>query len=102
MPEAPRGRATLRLAICGVGTRNLAVTMNDQSIGSVSNLVYNATINRDGIGGYWAEHDLAFDAALMKAGNNVLKLTIPAGSLTSGIIYDYLRLELDESAAPPK
>jgi hypothetical protein len=31
-----------------------------------------------------------------------LKLTIPAGSLTSGIIYDYLRLEVDESAPPPK
>jgi len=38
----------------------------------------------------------------MKAGTNVLKLTIPAGSLTSGILYDYLRLELDESAVLPK
>ncbi len=49
-------------------------------------LTYNATINRDGIGGYWGEHDIAFDASLMKAGDNVLKLTsIPAGGLTSGI-----------------
>ncbi len=79
-----------------------AASVNDQSIGSVTNLVYNATINRDGIGGYWSEHDLAFDASLMKAGENVMKLTVPAGSLTSGIIYDYLRLELDEAAAPPK
>jgi hypothetical protein len=31
-----------------------------------------------------------------------LKLTIPAGSLTSGILYDYLRLEVDENAPPPK
>ena len=92
----------MRLAICGVGTRNLTATVNDQSIGSVSNLVYNATINRDGIGGYWMEHDLAFNASLMKPGKNVLKLTIPAGGLTSGILYDYLRLELDENAAPPK
>ncbi len=38
----------------------------------------------------------------MKAGKNVLALTVPAGGLTSGIIYDYLRLELDENAAPPK
>jgi rhamnogalacturonan endolyase len=102
LPDAPHGRATLRLAICGVGARNLAARVNGQSIGTASNLVYNATINRDGIGGYWAEHDLAFDASLMKAGQNVMKLTIPEGSLTSGIIYDYLRLELDESAAPPK
>ncbi len=97
LESAPLGTATLRLAICGVGTRSLTATMNDTSIGSVSNLVYNATINRDGIGGYWAEHDLVFDASFMKAGTNVLKLTIPAGGLTSGILYDYLRLELDES-----
>ena len=102
LPGAPRGKATLRLAICGVGTRNLTATVNGQSIGSVSNLVYNATINRDGIGGYWMEHDLAFNASLMKPGENVLKLTIPAGGLTSGILYDYLRLELDENAPPPK
>jgi hypothetical protein len=37
----------------------------------------------------------------MKAGDNVMKLTIPEGGLTSGVIYDYLRLELD-AAAPPK
>jgi rhamnogalacturonan endolyase len=102
LPDAPHGKATLRLAICGIGTRNIAATVNDQSIGSVTNLVYNATINRDGIGGSWCERDLAFDASLMKAGENAMKLTIPGGSLTSGIIYDYLRLELDESATPSK
>ena len=39
------------------------------------------------------EKDVTFDAALLKPGENTLKLTIPAGGLTSGIIYDYLRLE---------
>jgi rhamnogalacturonan endolyase len=102
LPAAAHGRATLRLAICGAGARTLAASVNDQSIGSVTNLVYNATINRDGIGGYWSEHDLTFDASLMKAGENVMKLTVPAGSLTSGIIYDYLRLELDENARVTK
>lgn len=101
LSAAPRGRATLRLAICGVGARTIAATMNDQSIGSVTNLSYNATINRDGIGGTWCERDLAFDASLMKSGTNVLKLTIPGGGLTSGIMYDYLRLELDEDATKP-
>lgn len=102
LSDAPRGRATLRLAICGVGTRSLTATANDHSIGSVTGLTYNATINRDGIGGYWSQRELAFDASLMKAGDNVMKLTIPEGGLTSGIIYDYLRLELDEAAPPPK
>jgi rhamnogalacturonan endolyase len=100
LPDAPHGKATLRLAICGVGARSIAATVNDQSIGNVTGLTYNATINRDGIGGYWGEHDLAFDASLMKSGENVMKLTIPAGGLTSGIIYDYLRLELDENSTP--
>jgi rhamnogalacturonan endolyase len=101
LPDAPHGKATLRLAICGIGARSIAATVNDQSIGDVRGLTYNATINRDGIGGYWGEHDLVFDASQMKAGENVLKLTIPAGGLTSGILYDYLRLELDENAQPP-
>ena len=102
LAEAPHGKATLRLAICGVGTRSLMADINDKSIGNVTNLNYNATINRDGIGGYWAEHDLVFDASLMKRGENVLGLTVPGGGLMNGIIYDYLRLELDENATPPK
>ena len=96
---APRGKAILRLAICGIGARSIAATVNDEFVGNVTGLTYNATINRDGIGGAWCERDLVFNAAQMKAGENVLKLTIPGGGLTSGIIYDYLRLELDEDAA---
>ncbi|HEY5912206.1 MAG TPA: polysaccharide lyase family protein, partial [Verrucomicrobiae bacterium] len=101
LPVAPRGKATLRLAICGVGTRSLAGELNGQPIGNVTGLVYNATVIRDGISGTWSEHDLAFDASLMRAGENVLKLTIPGGGLANGIIYDYLRLELDESSRGP-
>jgi rhamnogalacturonan endolyase len=97
MPEAPKGKATLRLALCGSGARNIDVTVNDSKAGSVVAPAYNATINRDGIGGYWSERNLAFDAKLLRAGKNELVLTIPPGGLTSGIIYDYLRLELDEN-----
>lgn len=99
LPEAPSGKATLRLAICGIGTRELSVSVNDQPAGTITGLVYNATINRDGIGGSWGEHDVTFDASLMHAGTNVIKLTIPGGGLTSGIMYDYLRLELNSSAS---
>lgn len=97
LPDAPSGKAILRLALCGVGARELAVSMNNRLAGIVTNLVYNATINRDGIAGSWSEHDVVFDASLMQPGTNLLKLTIPAGSLTSGIMYDYLRLELNPS-----
>jgi rhamnogalacturonan endolyase len=95
-----RGRAVLRLALTGVSARTIDVAVNDKPAGSVDGLVYNATINRDGIQGSWVEKDVAFDAALLKEGRNTLKLTIPAGGLTSGIIYDYVRLELDERAIP--
>jgi rhamnogalacturonan endolyase len=99
LTDAPSGTAVLRLAICGVGARGVAVSMNDHPAGAVTNLMYNATINRDGISGLWSEHDVTFDASLMQAGTNLLKLTIPGGSLTSGIMYDYLRLELAEPRA---
>jgi rhamnogalacturonan endolyase len=98
LPRPVTGKATLRLAICGVSTRDLAATMNNESIGHATNLLYNAVINRDGIGGSWCERDLTFDASLMKAGENNLKLTVPGGGLANGIMYDYIRLELNDPA----
>ncbi len=96
MPDAPRGKATLRLAICGVGARSIDVTVNDRQAGKVEGLAGDSTLGRNGISGIWFERELSFDASLLKAGTNVMKLIVPAGSVTSGIIYDYLRLELDE------
>ena len=55
-------------------------------------------IARNGILGVWSEKDVAFDASAMKAGTNTMKLIIPGGSMTSGLIYDYLRLEIDDAA----
>jgi rhamnogalacturonan endolyase len=94
MPTAPAGKATLRLGLCGVSARSLRIDVNNQPAGTVAGLVYNATLNRDGIAGSWVEKNLAFDATLLKAGDNTLTLTIPGGGVTSGIICDYLRLEL--------
>jgi rhamnogalacturonan endolyase len=102
LPTPVKGKATLRLAICGISARDLAATMNDQSIGHATNLVYNAVINRDGIGGSWTERDLTFDASLMKAGENNLKLTVPGGGLANGIMYDYIRLELNDPSPMAK
>jgi rhamnogalacturonan endolyase len=56
-------------------------------------------ITRHSIQGLWYERDVTFDAALLKSGANVLKLTVPAGPINNGVIYDYLRLELDELGA---
>ncbi|MGH7995136.1 MAG: polysaccharide lyase family protein, partial [Opitutaceae bacterium] len=98
LPSAPRGTALLRIALCGVGTRYLRVTMNGRPAGMLDNLAYNAVINRDGIEGTWTEHDVRFSASLLKKGENILQLTIPGGNPTSGLEYDYLRLAL----VPPK
>jgi rhamnogalacturonan endolyase len=87
-------RGVLRLALAGVSARSIQVQVNGQDAGTVTGLVYNATINRDGVEGSWVEKDLNFDASLMHAGANTLTLTVPAGGITSGIAYDVVRLEL--------
>jgi rhamnogalacturonan endolyase len=96
LAQAPQGQAHLRLAIASASTREIAVEVNGQPVGKVDQLVGDGAIARNGITGIWREKHVAFDAAALKAGTNVLKLTVPAGSTTSGVIYDYLRLELDD------
>jgi rhamnogalacturonan endolyase len=99
--EAPRGKATLRLAICGTGTRALDVTVNDRPAGRVDRLLADGAIARHSIQGLWYEREVAFDASMLRKGTNVLKLIVPAGPVNNGVIYDYLRLELDETASVP-
>jgi rhamnogalacturonan endolyase len=93
---AAHGRATLRLGIAAASVRGgIQVSVNGHPAGGTGPLTDTATIRRDGIRGYWTERDVSFDAALLKDGDNVLKLEIPAGDPTSGIEYDYVRLELE-------
>jgi len=87
-------KGVLRLALAGVSARSIAVQVNGKDAGTVDGLVYNATINRDGVEGSWVEKDVTFDASLMHPGENTLTLTVPAGGITSGIAYDVVRLEL--------
>ncbi len=102
MPRAGHGLATLRAAICGAGNNvQVEVAVNGKPAGAIGPLTYNATINRDGAQGAWSEHDVAFDGALLKAGQNTMTLTVPAGGLTNGVMYDYLRLEMDAEAPAP-
>jgi len=93
-------QAVLRLALAGVSARSIDVEVNGKPAGSITGLVYNATINRDGVEGSWVEKDVVFDGALLRAGANTLTLTVPAGGITSGIAYDVLRLELVSASQP--
>ena len=89
------GKAHLRLGLASTTTRQFNVSVNGQALPPVDHLTPDSAIGRNGIHGIWSERDVAFDASLLKAGTNTITLTVPAGTLTAGIIYDYLRLELE-------
>jgi rhamnogalacturonan endolyase len=100
MARAEHGQATLRVALAGAdGPGGLMVGVNGKSAGTIRTVATNALrYNTDT--GVWRQYAQAFDAALLKAGENQMQLTVPAGELTSGVVYDYLRLELNEDYRP--
>ncbi len=96
MERVSRGRATLRVALAGAdGNGGLAVAVNGHDVGTLYPLSTNA-IRYNTNKSVWQELKLAFDAKLLKQGENEMRLTVPAGEVTTGVVYDYLRLELDE------
>jgi rhamnogalacturonan endolyase len=96
MPKAATGQATLRIALAGAdGGAGLEVAVNGKQVGTIHPTATNALRYNTAMG-VWQEQDLKFDAALLKWGDNEIKLTVPGGDLTSGVVYDYLRLELED------
>jgi rhamnogalacturonan endolyase len=95
LADAPHGTATLRLAIATCNTHEIDVTVNGKPAGPIDHLSTDSAIGRNGIQGIWYEREFPFDAAMLKSGTNTMTLTVPAGGLTAGVIYDYLRLELN-------
>ena len=101
MDKASQGQAALRVALAGAdGNGGSAVAVNGQNVGTIHPTATNA-LRYNTNKSVWQEHDLKFDAALLKPGENEMQLTVPAGEVTSGVVYDYLRLELDESFGSP-
>jgi rhamnogalacturonan endolyase len=93
LASQPRGVATLRIALAGADTEELAIGVNAAAAGAVHPIGTNA-LRYNTNKSVWQEIPFRFDAAKLKAGQNELTLTVPAGELTSGVVYDYLRLEL--------
>jgi rhamnogalacturonan endolyase len=100
MDKAPKGEAILRVALAGAdGAGRLAVAVNGTNAGVIHPVPTNALrYNTDT--GVWEQYIQPFDAALLRPGENEMQLTVPAGELTSGVVYDYLRLELNEDSKP--
>ncbi|HEX5272650.1 MAG TPA: polysaccharide lyase family protein, partial [Gemmataceae bacterium] len=73
----------------------LAIAVNGQAAGTLWPVPTNA-LRYNTNKSVWQELTLKFDAALLKQGNNEVRLTVPAGEVTTGVVYDYLRLELKE------
>jgi len=96
LDEASKGQAALRVALAGAdGGGGLIVGVNGQPAGTLHPVPTNA-LRYNTNKSVWQELTLKFDAALLKAGANTMTLTVPAGEVTSGVVYDYLRLELNE------
>jgi rhamnogalacturonan endolyase len=106
MKKPVQGQAALRVALAGVnGISQLPVTVNGQDVGAIGDggsadnarLRTTNTIRYNSDKGLWQERTLRFDAALLKPGENEMTFTVPGGDLQSGVVWDYLRLELNEN-----
>jgi len=92
--KAVQGTAVFRIALAGADGGGATVGLNGQAVGAVGAMATNA-LRYNTAQGVWQERDVSFDAALLKVGENDLTITVPAGDLDSGLVYDYLRLELN-------
>jgi rhamnogalacturonan endolyase len=98
MRKASKGAAVLRLALAGAdGNGGLAIGVNGQEVGSIHPVATNA-LRYNTNKGVWYQYVQKFDAALLKPGENSVTFTVPAGDLTSGVVWDYLRLELNDGS----
>ncbi|MGP8259294.1 MAG: polysaccharide lyase family protein [Acidobacteriaceae bacterium] len=97
MAKASTGTAVLRIALAGADSTTLTVGVNGQEAGSIRPVATNALrYNTDK--GVWNQYIVKFDASLMKAGANEMTFTVPAGDETSGVVWDYVRLELNDGS----
>jgi len=82
----------------------LAIGVNGQPVGAIHPVATNA-LRYNTNKGVWYQYIQKFDAALLKPGENEITFTVPAGDVTTGVVWDYVRLELNDGSkaypAPP-
>lgn len=89
------GKATLRLSITATSAPSLDILVNGKPAGVLKLGPQDGALTRHQMYGRYYETEFVFDAALLKAGENRLTLSLPAGPLNNGVAYDYLRLEVE-------
>jgi rhamnogalacturonan endolyase len=106
MPKAAKGEAILRIALAGADGGNgttpsapgaLAIGVNGQTVGAIHPVATNA-LRYNTNKGVWYQYIQKFDASLLKPGENQMTFTVPAGDVTTGVVWDYLRLELNDGS----
>ena len=94
MASVTPGKATLRLALCGTRNSQINVAVNGHPVGTTGPLPSSGVMHRDGIRATEILSDIPFDTSVLEPGRNVMTLTTHAREWTDGILYDYLRLEI--------
>jgi rhamnogalacturonan endolyase len=94
------GTGILRVALAGAdGPGGLAIAVNGAPAGVIHPVSTNALrYNTDK--GVWYQYALPFPANFLKPGDNAITFTVPAGDVTTGVVWDYVRLELNDGAKP--
>lgn len=101
MPKPGSGAATVRMAFTSYSGPGIEVAVNGTPVGVAKAPVSDGAIGLHQIFGLYSETAVPFDARLLKAGENTVTLTVPAGAYNNGVVYDVVRLELDEAAPTP-
>jgi len=123
MAKASQGTAVLRVSLAGAdggGNRALSggaggqragggayvgadtqggliIGVNGQNVGTIHPVATNA-LRYNSDKGVWYQYIQKFDASLMKPGVNEMTFTVPAGDVTTGVVWDYLRLEVNDGS----
>ena len=106
MPKATKGDAILRIALAGADGGNgtapsvagsLSIGVNGQTVGTLHPVATNA-LRYNTNKGVWNQYVQKFDASLLKPGENSVTFTVPAGDVTTGVVWDYVRLELNDGS----
>ena len=104
MPAATKGSGILRIALAGAdgggpNSSGLAIGVNGQQVGAIHPVATNA-LRYNTNKGVWYQYVQKFDAFLLKPGENSVTFTVPAGDVTTGVVWDYVRLELNDGSKP--